>query len=358
MICHSCKADNAEGTPVCFHCGTVMAAITRGSVLADRYEIQDCLGRGGMGTVYKAHDRTLDEVVALKVLQTLPGDPEDLARRFRSEIKLARAVTHRNVCRIHEYGEERGLRWITMAYVEGVDFHRVVSGEGPLPVPEAFEVAISVAEGLVAIHEEGIIHRDLKTSNIMRDARGVVKIMDFGIAKQADVPTAQALTGTGVVIGTPEYMSPEQAQGKKLDARSDLYALGIVVYELFSGHVPFRGESVADTVGKQINAPAPLDGPSAAGLPAPLVPVLRKALAKAPSLRYASAREMVEALVRARDLCLGTSSPGNRFEERQPAAALAPTPVPAAHGPLATPRRHARPATRAGQADARAPRGG
>jgi serine/threonine-protein kinase len=299
LTCPSCGAAQEADVDVCFSCGRLITALTQGSILASRYEILTLLGKGGMGVVYKAQDRLLEEPVAIKVLRSELMNTPELARRFRSEIKLARKVTHPNVCRIHEYGEDGPLSYISMALIEGTDLRRLLrqQPEG-LPVEEAFEAAIQSADGLQAIHSVGIIHRDLKTPNIVRDDLGVVRLMDFGIAKEAD--RNAGLTATGEVMGTPEYMSPEQCRGDQLDFRSDLYSLGIVVYEIFTGRVPFHGETVMSTLLKQLQEPPPLDGPAAARLPAAVVPVLRRALSKQPSDRHASAAELADALRAAR----------------------------------------------------------
>ncbi len=268
-----------------------------GSVFHGRYEILGPLGRGGMGMVYKARDRRLDEVVAIKVLRPDFGSDPAMAERFRSEIKLARKVRHRNVCSIHDYGEDQGLLYISMEYVEGVDLKQVLKQSGALAPDRGYEVAIQIVEGLQAVHDAGIIHRDLKTPNIMSDGAGMARLMDFGVAKRVGEGAA---TVTGQIVGTPEYMSPEQAQGHKVDTRSDIYALGIVLYEIFTGQVPFRGETPISTILKHLNDPPPLEGPQAAGIPETLKPVLRRCLAKDPADRYATAREVGDALRDAR----------------------------------------------------------
>jgi serine/threonine protein kinase/tetratricopeptide (TPR) repeat protein len=302
MICPQCQADNEDSADSCFTCGQTFATtktIKRGSVIASRYEVLSPLGKGGMGMVYKAHDRVLDETVALKVLRPDVAREADMARRFRSEIKLARKVSHPNVCRIHEYGEDGGVSYISMALIEGTDLRRrlLASPEG-LPTDEAFDVSIQVAEGLQAIHDVGIIHRDLKTPNIVLDDANVVKLMDFGIAKESN--RSGGITATGEVMGTPEYMSPEQCRGDRVDFRSDVYALGIVVYETFTGRVPFHGDTLMATLLKQLQDPPPLEGPVAAAIPPSLVGVLRKALAKEPDKRYASSADLSQALRKAR----------------------------------------------------------
>jgi len=275
--------------------------IEKGRVVASRYEILECLGTGGMGAVYRARDLTLQEDVALKVLRPEMGDDLEMGQRFLAEIKLARRVSHPNVCRIHEYGQDQDLRFISMEIVDGVDLRRLVSSSLGLPLPEALDLAIQAAEGLQAIHDVGIVHRDLKTPNLMRDRHGRVKVMDFGIAKQARGPAAASLTATGMILGTPEYMSPEQAGAGKVDERSDLYALGVVLFEMVTGHVPFRGETPMATALMQIREAPPLDGPAAAGIVDDLLPLLRRALAKDPAARFQTAREMALAMAALRE---------------------------------------------------------
>jgi len=241
----------------------------------------------------------LDEPVAIKVLRAEFAKTPEMAQRFRHEIKLARKVTHRNVCRIHEYGEDGGVRYISMEYVEGEDLkHLIRERGGSLEAEEAFELAVQIARGLQAIHDVGIIHRDLKTSNIMRDNRGYVRLMDFGIAKVtgSDRSSGGGLTTTGQIMGTPEYMSPEQCLGGKLDLRSDIYALGVLVYEMFTGQVPFRGDTPVATLFKHIQDEPLFEGPVAGQIPLPAVAVLKKALHKDPIQRFQSANEMASAL--------------------------------------------------------------
>jgi serine/threonine-protein kinase len=302
MICPACQAENDDAREVCPSCGQSLGthALGRGAVVASRYEILASLGKGGMGVVFKARDRALDETVALKILRSDVARAPDLERRFRSEIKLARRVRHRNVCGIHEYGEDGPLRYIAMELVEGTDLKARLRDKGALPEPEAYAVAIQLTQGLEAIHDAGVVHRDLKSSNVMLDRHGRVKLMDFGIAKQLGGEATLGGTAIGHILGTPEYMSPEQARGEKIDARSDLYALGIVIYETFTGHVPFRGDTPIATIFKTLEQPPILEGPAAAGIPPPLVPVLAKALAKERAERFASARELREAIEAAR----------------------------------------------------------
>jgi serine/threonine-protein kinase len=323
--CSSCQAENAPDAHACARCGTLLAAtptqlivtvdLRPGVVFDSRYEILGPLGQGGMGMVYKARDRSLDEVVAIKVLRPDFAQDPRMADRFKSEIRLARRVRHRNVCAIHDYGEDQGLFYISMEYLEGVDLKHQLRERGALPAADAYEVAIQIAEGLQAVHEAGIIHRDLKTPNIMRDAGGVARLMDFGIAKREGDGTR---TATGHIVGTPEYMSPEQAQGHRVDFRSDIYALGIVVYEIFTGRVPFRGETPISTILKHLHDPPPLDPPEAESIPAAVRSVLRRCLEKSPADRFPSARDVAEAL-------RGARSPSRRQQPVPTSALEAPT---------------------------------
>ncbi|HEY5906913.1 MAG TPA: serine/threonine-protein kinase, partial [Vicinamibacteria bacterium] len=173
-----------------------MTALAKGERLADRFEILAVIGTGGMGIVYKAHDLSLEEDVALKVLRPEFASTQEAARRFQSEIKLARKVSDRHVCRIFEYGEDAGLRYICMELVDGVNLKQQVQDHGPLSPDEAYEAGVQIADGLSAIHEAGVIHRDLKTPNIMRDSRGIIRLMDFGIARELE---SDGLTMAGQV---------------------------------------------------------------------------------------------------------------------------------------------------------------
>jgi serine/threonine-protein kinase len=283
MICPSCQEPNSDEAEACFTCGMALHALTQGAVLAGRYVIRQPLGRGGMGHVYRAYDRILEEDVAIKVIRAeLVREPE-MARRFRSETRLARKVSHPNVCRIHEYGEERGLRFLSMEFVEGLELKRLLK-DGALRPADGFAIALQAAEGLHAVHAHRIVHRDLKPTNIMVDRRGVVRLMDFGIAKEAE--TEAGLTGSGQLMGTPEYMSPEQARGGRVGYASDVYALGCVVFEMFTGRPPFRADTPLNTLYMHVHDPAPL---AQSALPPGVEGVLRRPLAKDPADRPTAA---------------------------------------------------------------------
>ncbi len=298
MNCPSCRAHNDTLAPACFACGAALdaalASLSQGALFASRYEILGPLGRGGMGMVYRGFDRELGDHVAIKGLRPdVARESGRIEQRFRSEIRLARRVRHRNVCSIFGDGEDRGLLYICMELVEGENLAGLARESGGLPHDEAWSAALQVADGLCAIHEVGVVHRDLKTANLMRDRRGVVRVMDFGIAKQHGATGGITVTATGSLMGTPEYMSPEQLRGEDVDYRSDLYSLGVVIVELFTGQLPFRGETPVATIVRQLHDEPFLDLPS---LPSALRPVIAKALAKHPDDRYPSAVEMRRAI--------------------------------------------------------------
>ena len=216
---------------------------TVGQTFAGRYDIQGVLGRGGMGVVYRAHDRDLDDAVAIKTLRSeaLSADPS-LLDRFKQEIRLARRITHPNILRTHDLGETGGLRYLSMEFVKGLTLKQLVEAGDILPTPVGLRIAKQICAGLAAAHEVGVIHRDIKPQNIIIEATGGLKIMDFGIARLKE---ERGMTAEGTVVGTPDYMSPEQARGQQLDFRSDIYSTGVVLYEVFTGTHPLRGRDAA-----------------------------------------------------------------------------------------------------------------
>jgi len=265
-------------------------ALTEGSVLGNRYEILAVIGKGGMGWVYKARDREIDRVVALKVIREDLARDENIIKRFKDEIILARKVTHKNVLRIFDIAEAEGRKFISMPYIEGRDLKDVITEEGALPVERALDIAGQVLEALKSAHDAGVIHRDLKPQNIMIDKEGTVCVADFGIAKSADTG---GLTVTGQIVGTPEYMSPEQAEGKEVDSRSDLYSFGLILYEMLTGKVPFKADSIISTLMLRLR-----EKPQAPSKDNPAVPpwldrLVMRTLEKEVEDRYGSAEEIL-----------------------------------------------------------------
>src|SRR5258707_15861757 len=272
-----------------------------GTVLGDRYEILALLGQGGMGAVYKARDTELDPLVALKIIRPeLTTNPEIL-KRFKQELILARQVTHRNVIRIFDLGQADGFKFITMEYLEGQDLRVVLREKGKLTPESAARVILQICRALEAAHGEGVIHRDLKPQNIMLDANGRAYVMDFGIARSAYLP---GMTQTGALIGTPEYMSPEQARGEKLDERSDIFSLGVIFYEILTGKSPYAADTPLGTLWKRMQETVTPPSELEPSLPLPLNEIVVRALEIEPEKRFASAREMAHQL----EIWLGPSA--------------------------------------------------
>ena len=267
------------------------------AVFAGRYEIKEILGAGGMGVVYRAFDRELREPVAIKTLrpETLGGGSVAL-ERFKQEIRLARRIAHRNVVRTYDLGEVNGMYYLTMEYVEGTSLKQLIDARGKLPVAVALTVGKQLCRALEVAHAEGVIHRDIKPQNIVVDPSGFLKVMDFGIARLANPPQGKGLTEAGVSIGTPDYMSPEQLSGAELDARSDLYAAGVVLFECVTGRVPYLADTPWALVAKHIEEDPPNPHALNADVPDALAAVILKAMAKDPAGRFASASEMHDAL--------------------------------------------------------------
>jgi hypothetical protein len=303
MICPSCQAENEAGALGCCRCSKALPQLVPGDVVGERFEILSLLGTGSLGVVFKATDRTLDEIVALKTLRGDLDDADQIESRFRSKIRLARRVSSRHVCRIHEYGVDGSLHYVTMEHVDGVTLKDLLHETGGLPADVALDIAAQLLAGLTVIHDAGIMHRDIKPSNLMRTRDGLIKLMDFGIAREIGGLT---LTVAGRPVGTPEYMSPEQLTGEKLDPRTDLYTTGIVVFELLTGIPPFRGKTLVDTAHKQVTEQPDLQTP---GIPAELAPVLGRALAKNRDARFGSAHELGEALAQVRRDLVAAAAP-------------------------------------------------
>ena len=267
-----------------------------GEVFAGRYEIQGLLGRGGMGVVYRAHDRDLDDAVAIKTLrgEALSADPT-LLDRFKQEIRLARRITHPNILRTHDLGESGGLRYLSMEFVRGLTLKQLVEAGDILPTPVGLRIAKQICAGLAAAHEVGVIHRDIKPQNIIIEATGGLKIMDFGIARLKE---ERGMTAEGTVVGTPDYMSPEQARGIALDFRSDIYSTGVVLYEVFTGTLPFEGDTPLAVVLKHIQEKPPSPQTRNPKIDPKTSQIILKCMQKDPKDRFQSVNDLYEALTR------------------------------------------------------------
>src|SRR5882757_2421253 len=258
-----------------------------------RYEITGELGRGAMGVVYKALDPTIGRTVALKTMRLdVHGlDAQEMVRRFQNEARAAGVLNHPNIVTIYDAGEQDGIFYIAMEFIEGTTLHELLAEKRVLATEEVLQLTRQICRGLDYAHSNGIAHRDIKPANIMITGNGTVKIMDFGIAKSGG-----QVTNTGQVLGTPNYMAPEQVKGRQLDGRSDLFSLGVILYEMLTGEKPFVGQNVTTIIYKIVNenpiTPRDLDVTVHPGLSA----IVTKALAKAPDDRYQTGADLVRDL--------------------------------------------------------------
>ncbi len=310
MKCPRCQAENAADSIYCSRCGTqlikpreVPSSVTQtasfeppapeisvGATFAGRYQVTEELGKGGMGRVYKAFDSEIKEHVALKILNPEIASDEGVIERFRNELKLARRIAHRSVCRMFDLSRSGDTTYITMEFVSGEDLKTLLRRVGQLPARRTVTIAREVAEGLAEAHRLGVIHRDLKPQNIMLDRGGNAHIMDFGIARSA---RDGGITGPGMIIGTPDYMSPEQLDGNEADARSDIYSFGAVLFEMVTGEAPFEGNTPM-AVALKHKTEKPRDPQSLnPQVPQALGRLILRCLEKDPARRYQTSDELL-----------------------------------------------------------------
>jgi eukaryotic-like serine/threonine-protein kinase len=334
MICPDCQSQNPDAAASCSHCGrsftkddgtlrlapgegpemptmasptsleqwvksrptsgiAVSSVLPDGLQIAGRYRIRRLLGMGGMGAVYRVHDDELDRDVALKLIRSDIGENPEALERFRREIQLSSKVTHKNVLRVYDLGASEGIRYLTMQFVEGEDLSTVLKRERRLPTPRLTHIFRQLLEGLIAAHEQGVIHRDLKPQNIMLDASDHVFVTDFGLAKSLE---QSGMTQTGVIVGTPYYMSPEQVKGAPIDHRSDIFSLGVILYQMSTGQLPFTGSSPYEVMAQRLHAtpqPAASLNPD---LPAHLRKILERCMAIDPAARYQTVADILQDL--------------------------------------------------------------
>ncbi|MCX6556178.1 MAG: protein kinase, partial [Candidatus Aminicenantes bacterium] len=308
MKCPKCAFPNDGGNRTCSQCGepldatplvrdiTPIAAYPAGLVLGpgenfgNRYQIIEEIGVGGMGRVFKALDKELQIVVVLKIIKPEMNDSAEAVERFKRELLLAREIIHENVIRIYDLGEMNGTRYISMNYVEGQNLQDLIAMAGPLEKGKVLDVIGKICRALIAAHGKGIIHRDLKPQNVMIGKNGMVTVLDFGIARSM---SQVGTTRTGIVIGTPECMAPEQIQGEKIDASTDIYSLGVMMFQMLTGRMPFVADSMQSLLLKHLHeTPIPPSSINPA-IPRALERIILKCLKKRPDKRYASAEKLL-----------------------------------------------------------------
>jgi serine/threonine protein kinase len=303
------------------------------SALGQRYDILDAAGHGSMGNVYKARDRETGEIVALKLLKPEIASDQQMMDRFKNELLFARKITHKNICRVHEFNRLGGIAYTSMEFVEGESLRSVLNRFGAMSLRKGIDLAQQMCSGLKEAHAQGIVHRDLKPENVMIDSRGNVKIMDFGIARSMESLTRM----TGAMVGTPAYMAPEQVAGKPVDYRTDIYSLGLILYEVFTGTQAFTADNAVAVAMKQLRESPLAPHEIEPGIPVPIERAILKSLEKEPEKRFQSIAEL-EKVFASRFGLASPSSGGSTTAGRstQDALALQPTipvatPLPTVH---------------------------
>jgi eukaryotic-like serine/threonine-protein kinase len=332
MRCRECRTENSEGSRYCVKCATPLSVTTEGrdpeaptlafpprpfelapgAVFAGRYLVRGEVGRGGMGTIYRALDRETGEEVSIKLINPDIAADRKAVERFRNEVRIARRIVHKNVCRMIDLGRDGGIHYLTMEYVPGEDLKSLIRRAGRIDPAAAAGIARQICLGLAEAHRLGVIHRDLKPQNVMIEASGNVRILDFGLARSADTCGA---TTTGMILGTPGYISPEQIDGRDVDQRTDIYSLGVLLYEMLTGRLPFEGASALDVIHKQRSERAGDPRALEPAIPAALGRIVLKCLERNRESRYRTVEDVLG------DLEAMAQAPGKRPAAAGPSAA-------------------------------------
>jgi len=310
MKCPKCQTENLDEARFCRTCGRNLQVsspsdidtpplkpsseeLSRGTLFAGRYEVIEELGKGGMGRVYRVLDTKIDEEVALKLIRPEVASERKTIKRFSNELRLARQISHKHVCRMYDLSEEAGIHYITMEYVPGESLKSMIKMTKQFSASTAISIAKQICQGLAEANKYGVVHRDLKPGNIMIDRDGNVRIMDFGIARSIE---SKEVTETGMLIGTPEYMSPEQVRGEGEDHRSDIYSLGIILYEMLTGKLPFEGKTPISIAMKHQREVPKNPEELNPQIPDSLIHVILKCMEKKKEMRYQGAEELLTEL--------------------------------------------------------------
>ena len=316
MICSLCARENRDNAKFCDSCGAALdRTVTRTGVdpeldavrkaFQERYAVESLLGRGGMGNVYKARERTLDRYVALKIVPEFRAQDEHFVERFRREARIAARLRHPRIVSVHEVGAMGPFAYFSMDYIEGSTLRSVVERRRPLPQEDAISIVVEICRAVAHAHGKGIIHRDLKPENVMIDTEGDVFVLDFGLARAIE---DVALTQPGMIMGTPYYMSPEQLAGERLDERSDIYSIGLVLYYCLTGEDLFRAEGMSNIMAKHATIRTREVVASHALLPASLQDVLVSMIEEDRNMRARSVKEVLERLTLRKIVALGLAA--------------------------------------------------
>lgn len=339
MLCNLCGSDNRDAAKFCDRCGGALdATVTRVGVdpeldairkaFDDRFTVESLIGRGGMGSVFKARELTLDRYVALKIVPDGRRHDAQFVERFRREARIAARLRHPRIVSVHEVGTLGGFPYFSMDFIEGSTLRTVVRRRGPLPVEDAISITVEICRAVGHAHSKGVVHRDLKPENVMIDTEGDVFVMDFGLARATEEP---GLTQTGVIMGTPYYMSPEQLAGDKLDERSDVYSIGLILYYCLTGEDLFAADGIPAILARHASLDVTTHVATHPAIPANLHDVIISALEEDRTMRTRSVKEVLERLTLRKIVALGLAAT-EQLQAEQPTEEFQkarPQPVPA-----------------------------